>query len=763
MGDGGEDSGPVGDWPEGCHVVDGERGFLWVVDALEYAQEGAVISLCEGELTEELVVTRSVSLQGPGVDALTWRGAGGPPLTVTGGAEVSLSGLRVESVSDGVVVEAGGLVVDGVAFSVDARGVVGSGAEVTLRDCTWTGGTHGVVTEGGSLQVSGGALEDTVAAGIVALGADSVAIADTAIGGDQDLLLRTDDPEAWPDEAGAVVITSDGSVSLEMVSISDHHARGLSVSGIAGSPEVRLSEVTVSDVGRLGVVLREVDAEASDLEITGLRLVDDPELVNQGFEVTVGVGLRVEGGGLEWRGGALVGSELVGMYATDAQVQVEGVTVDDNASFGLWTEGGTLEVSGSTFTAGSPSGSVYAGSGAVALTGNTFTDNREGDSFEVDDDGSVLVYETSNFSLDIAATAVESLVISDNTFSSGSFGISLLASEGVRIEGNTWTDYLRHLLYLYGVDDPVQLDDNLIVDSAGYMIHCFYSALEADELVVQGQVETRYEDAYYRDGEYVDGGIATIWEPAVHGTSCALELRHSSFTETGKHPVELVDSALVIEELSIEGGSKHADASDGVVQARYLTTPADVDIRGLLVDGHDRGAGLRLVDETGEVGSVTLSDVEILDSGGEGIVLDGILGAQASGITVEGTWDAALRASGSLSLEDATLTGSKGHGLEWLGGDLSLTDAVVSGHSRDGLALSGEAGDTVVVEACTVTGNGRSGISADGLVLELRDSQVTGNDGVGLSCDGAEVATCEGVDLSGNTLGESEGCDLSCD
>jgi len=746
-------------------MVDGERGFLWLADAVAWADDGATIELCEGELDEQITLTRPVSLVGPGGNALTWSGtADTPPLTLDGADPVVLSGVTLQGEGDGLHVGAGSrLLAENVLMEVSGHGVLVTEAEVSLDHVTWSGGSHGVLAEGGTLELSGGRLDGTEVAGIVALGAERVHISDTLIVGDQELLYREDDPEAWADEAGGIVVSSDGEVTLDGVVVSDHHARGVHIAGQEARATLVANEVTILDVGRYGLHLSQVDGSLTEVDVEGLRLVDDPELVNQGYDTTVGFGVLIEDSELSWTGGTLTDSELVGLYATGSTVALDSLDLSGHAEFGLWSEDTDLHVAQSTFQAGSPSGSVYAGSGDVVLTSNLFVDNLEGESFEVeDDDGSVLIYEYTNYSVDVVAASVSSLWLTDNEFSNGSFGVRLYASEGVVIEDNTWHEYHRNLLYLYGVDDPVQLRDNRFEDSAGFMVHCFYSAIDIESLEISGQIEHHYEDAYYQDGEYIDGSTSSFWELAIYADSCELSMRESTLTEVGEHPLQVVDSSLVLEEVEIDSSSQRGTRGEGVVQALFERTPADVSITGLSVSNAAVGTALHIADSTGEPGQVSLSGLE-LSGGGAGLVLDGVDGAQASGLHVSDSRGVGLWATGSLSLEESSLSGHAEHGLEWVGGTLSLDGVEATGNGGHGLSLTGTEEDSATLSDTSASGNAQSGLWASGLSLTLQDCALTDNNGVGLYCDEAEVATCESVDLSDNTAGESEGCSLTCD
>jgi hypothetical protein len=48
-------------YDEGCILVDGAGGYKWLEDAMEIADEGSTITLCEGELALSIEIDSSIT------------------------------------------------------------------------------------------------------------------------------------------------------------------------------------------------------------------------------------------------------------------------------------------------------------------------------------------------------------------------------------------------------------------------------------------------------------------------------------------------------------------------------------------------------------------------------------------------------------------------------------------------------------------------------------------------------------------------------
>ncbi|MCB9746363.1 MAG: right-handed parallel beta-helix repeat-containing protein, partial [Alphaproteobacteria bacterium] len=156
--DSGVDSRP--DYEEGCILVDGAGGYAWLADALEVAGEGSVIQLCEGDFDQGVVIDKSVSLVGPGVDLMTWTApVNQPAVSVEGAAQVEISGFTVNSTRNGIDVDGGsGVHIHDVRFDgVDVAGVsISDSSDVTVEACAFVApGGGGVYVSGGSALVTG--------------------------------------------------------------------------------------------------------------------------------------------------------------------------------------------------------------------------------------------------------------------------------------------------------------------------------------------------------------------------------------------------------------------------------------------------------------------------------------------------------------------------------------------------------------------------------------------------------------------------------
>ena len=151
--DGGSDTGTLdtdtGDPPpivDGCFTNPATRSYVTLQEALDDAQPGDTIELCEGQVTEAVVISQDLVLTGAGARKTTWSVTTDEDgvainaeanIIVQGGANVTLSGFTLESTRSGIRAEASNITLDDITFkSPGTYGVYGSQSSVTISNST---------------------------------------------------------------------------------------------------------------------------------------------------------------------------------------------------------------------------------------------------------------------------------------------------------------------------------------------------------------------------------------------------------------------------------------------------------------------------------------------------------------------------------------------------------------------------------------------------------------------------------------------------
>ena len=119
--------------------------------------------------------------------------------------------------------------------------------------------------------------------------------------------------------------------------------------------------------------------------------------------------------------------------------------------------------------------------------------------------------------------------------------------------------------------------------------------------------------------------------------------------------------------------------------------------------------------------------------------------AELMGMIVTGG-TSGIQTSGTLTLTNSTVSGSRGSGIH-ASGTLTVTNSTVSGNSETGIANSG----TMVMTNSTVSGNSRNGITNFG-TLTVTNSTVSGNSETGVISNGTTMAMTN-CTVSGNSGG----------
>ncbi len=332
-------------WEPGCILVDGGGGFARLSDALERAGDGAVVTLCEGEMEESVTITRPVTLEGPGPDLLTWRGAPNEVvLTIQGASSVTVSGIRFAADRTAVeVLQASDVTFRDVVFSevgatglraVDTTGLV-------VEDATFEApGYGGIEIDGGSASLARIEVLDPIGFAVRGTTGADVTLSESTISGTLYSEVNTD---GTVDDGRAVWFTDDATLHTagnllqdNLWGISSYEGGNLDLSGDriegglvgieAWGGAFDAAGVEVVDPTAYGIyaVPFATDVSLSDVTVTG-----DPLVVYQPTSDEL-----VEG--------SILSSGVV--IAGDASASLTGVTVEGYNAYGLFLTGTTSAI-----------------------------------------------------------------------------------------------------------------------------------------------------------------------------------------------------------------------------------------------------------------------------------------------------------------------------------------------------------------------------------------------------------------------------------
>ncbi len=263
--DGGEvdDTGGAVEYESGCITVDGGGGYAWLTDALSVASEGSTIEMCAADAHEEaVVIDKSVTLVGPGSDALTLVAPTAEHTITITGSSVTVSGLSIESTLSGIVVD-GAANVALSDITVEAAGQWGikstdsldlSVTEVVLS----TNGYGGLGVDGGTATISNSELVGNTGYGVYTTGGAAVNIDSNTI---TDTLPADEDN---PSDGHGIYADDGAAVSTTGNTLSNNFYMNL----FADDGDATMSG-DVLEGGFYGAVVFNGEASFSDLDITG--------------------------------------------------------------------------------------------------------------------------------------------------------------------------------------------------------------------------------------------------------------------------------------------------------------------------------------------------------------------------------------------------------------------------------------------------------------------------------------------------------------
>lgn len=855
---GGDDTAAVDDtaeevWYEsGCILVDG-TGYANIEDAHTVVDDGGEISLadCPSPFDQKLVVTKSVSIVGPGADVMTWTApVNDTALDIVGAADVTVSGVTLSSTRNALLVDSSsnvtlseltftdvsgtaikatnttGLVVTDSVFNAPQNGgldVLGGSAEFnnntvtaalgyalqatdgavvsatnnTVSDVTFTeldpdgnisdgfafkfenssltatdntmtnnlvhmwvdtgsldlsggsmtGGLYGVYSIFGEAAVDGLTVTDAQTVGILLVSStDDLSLTNSTVETDPTLAFYTEDPEGW--SGGAAFLETDGNITVDAVSVGGFNAQGVRIAGRSDTAIASVNDLTITDVGRFGLVLSDVDATLTDVNVNTVRLVDDPTVVNQGGNISVGWGVYTQNADLTWTGGSLTDVAVVGALVRNSSATLRDLFIDNAGSdsiglggLGVWVLYGSLDIADSTLSNSPSFGGIANYYGSVTADNLTFVDN-------------LWTYESASTWYRFGGSGATGTAGSTTVTTSGGFESNETKPGDEIYFYDTGETYVISSITS---DTEVELADTLVTDLAGGSFYVrepviYTRYFQSQDITSVGATSLTVTNSTFEngsDGIAVSGGdteveLSNLTFTDYNGNALnfyraetdpaygSIDVDTVSITNAGSYGLGCTNTTLNLDDVSVSGvvgidykyeyinGDGEAvyayEYVQNGLQAVYLTG-CDVVVDGLAVSGaafqalyaEDSSVELENASFTGSnLGDAATPLVQINWSSTPYLLGDGITTTGATGLGMQLQGPAAD--TGSVYIDGLESTGNAGAGLRitGLGTSVTLVDLNSHTNSDDGLQIA--AGASPSLTGSALTGNGGYGL-----------------------------------------------------
>ncbi|MCP4804687.1 MAG: hypothetical protein GY913_33930 [Proteobacteria bacterium] len=721
-----------------------------------------------------------------------------------------------DGISDGFALfgDGGSFVTENNTLTNNIVAVFVTQGDVTMSGDVMEGGLYGVFSQLGAVDIDSVTITDATTQGLQIVAQDDpVSVTNTAVSGDPELVYTTADPDGWT--GAAAWIQTNAGINIESVTIDGYNARGILLAGYDDSgTDLSVNDLTITNTGRYGLTLQWVDAVMSDVLVDTVRLVDDPALVNQDYSYSVGYGALIYESDVQWTGGGILDSEVIGMVSQYATVNFDTVELSGHQDLGVWGIYTTLDVRNSEISMSPALGGIANYYGDAVVADNTFVDNLATEFYEYD--STSWTYLTTGTTGN--HTAGDNVFTDENaTFETW----GLVAGDAISSSANgSWN-------YITSVDSETQLT----MDYAWS-----YDGEDTTYYVYQGTPRTygyeysnQSQDIVCSSGTSMEitgntfsNGSQSVWfsgcegvvveDNAWDGYTSGYVLQFSSgpdtakvsnntIANTGPFPVYCYNSTVDIEELTITGSG--ASSTD-------ITYYTDGEETGSYVSSYS-GEAIYASTCTMTLDTVSVTDaaynaiyaydttLELFDVSVEGgsdltTELDGTINAVWSAVDpyflVDGVdvTDAGLGAgigitvadglgSGTIQLDSATVTGSTGSGLDINGATATVMNSSFTGNENGILSTGSDLIlDTVDLSTNTTWGYTNdattylSSLDATGLTVSANaggtkldslstvvfdESTIDSNTEEGMSCDDDTVW----VSCTNNTIDDAGDCD----
>ena len=776
---------------DGCITLNGKGGFATISQALSWAEDGDVISLCSETYSERVIIDKAITLKGPtsGAPAIidnpedtsaisiradnvtvSWVTVSGPSVGVLVDAvdNINLRVISFGEVGDTPVRVKGGTNVllqsanfserDGTAIYIDDGGsmrvvsclfdrlrgyatVADSGATLSLEGNEFFDGQadeEGIVgdaraKDGASLYTSGNLFSDSLGAAIRGTDATIQSVSDTFQGGTYAIhmtgghLTVDGSSIANPTVTGIRAYDLDGPASLSNTEISATPSTHVLEDATAWA-------LSRADQG-VGIYLTAAsEVSLTNLTVTGFNHggVYLGSASSEPLSATL-TSLTIDGVG--WHGLYVRDADATVTDTTISEIRVHESTLDSLCTTVGDYGGATFRTSTADWTGGGVYDSAGIGIGALEsdLVFNGINVHDNGCAGIMNFQGTLLV-DDSDFSapsINALGASVVSYLSPSSTVTNSRFTDSYEVAE-------SFTSGSSSFLYVYydrvGADIQAWYEGDHVVSDNTFTSGSRGVYANGANLTVQGNTWTDY--AQY--GALVVDGTLDMTDNVFSMSS-----GHAAACIQGVMSLEnqVVDTTLTSEDRSYEVWS------DGVVIVP--SSPANANYAALFSEGCDTTITSSSFSDTSAMalsalgGTHTFSDVEVLRANSSGFITSAALefgdGWVRDGLSY--TSDVNLNFSNVTITETGDWGGAITFVSSTLGVDeatstLSLSDTTISEVGGDAIATSGA--NLILTDVAISTTSG-SGISMESGDLSGTNVTIDGAGGVGIQASGGSV------------------------
>lgn len=707
-------------------------------------------------------------------------GTGDADLIVTGNTISDTQPTDPEAFGDGHGVwaeEANLTLSDNVLTNNAFVGVFADTGDLSMSGDSITGSLYGVAAILGAVEVDGVTATDNYFHGVFAVTTSTdLTVKNTTITGDPEAVVDIETASWGADSVGYLGVglyLVGPSPVVESTSVDGYNNAGLLLSpyddaGCAAS----LTDVTLSNNGRVGLYALSADIAAENLNVTGVVEVEDAA-DSQCYSVGGNAAVSVIQGSLDMTGGSIEDNDGYGLASVYSVASVDGVSVAGNSCAGLMNFGGALVAQNSTFSR-SHGGSFEAGVVSYQGSSATLVDNSfEGSQEWVlmysseSDDGAGTIYRYDQYQYegaDIQLFYGGDNIVQDNVFTNGTDSVYAYDAD-VTVESNTWSDYRGVVLYVgSSTGTTMKVKDVDVEGYYSYGLYCSSATMDvSDARFTQGGSYMYTLEAYRNDEPYYTSS-STYANPLMYGYGCAATLEDVEVEEAEGSLLRAYGGTYDLASVYADNiSAKDYTSYAAIYTYGYLDTEVwltDVSLTNVLA-----GNGVNMY---------AYSDLDIA------LHVDGLTLENISGTGLYLYRSSTSYAPIAADIEDLEVSNTN-TGLYLLGADLTMANSSVVDTSGEAIVLNQS---TFVGEGVEISGAGEEGVLSTSSELTLSDSTISGNAGSGLylgsttvnavgntisgngrygmECSGATIETC-GNDLSGNALGAQLSCDTSCE
>ncbi|HJN72316.1 MAG TPA: right-handed parallel beta-helix repeat-containing protein [Myxococcota bacterium] len=647
-----------------------------------------------------------------------------------------------EGISDGFGLfgDGGSIITEGNLFADNVVAVFVLQGDLTMSGDTISDGLFGVYAQFGAIDIDGVSVENPSTQGMYLVSqSDPVSLTNSSIYGDPELTFSTTDPDGWT--GGAVTVATNDVATISNVEIEGYNAQGLLVVPYDDDIEVEMDTVTITNTGRFGLYVNEATATLTDVTVDGLRLVDDPDLVNQDY-YEVGWGVFFNNSEVDWAGGGILDSEVIGLVGQYSAMSFDGITSMGHADVGLWSIYSTIEVRNSTLSSSPNYGGIANYYGDAIVEDNTFVDNQASWYFEYEsyslsyigqgNNGNSTTGDTTFTDPDASFTTV-GIGVGDMISLSGepagwNYVLSIDSDTQLTME-NAWTADVSGGYYsmydyepvMYGYEYSLESLDLACVSGGPMEVrnNTFSTgsqglyAQACEELVIEDNTWTDYARGYVL--QFSSGTDAKLANNSIAGSGPYAFYCYDSTVEAEALSISEVDAATIdvtyTRDGEPDGGYSYSSSGVALYSSACTLQLSDVDISEAhyhAIHATESNLDFEDVEVTGgsDRSTSTISTVYAQWSTSEPYFV-------AEGLSITDPDSGAGMALVSSS--------SLGEGTIWLD-ELAVSGARDAGLDVDTL--------TAAISNATISGNG-DGIISVGSALDLSDTELSFNAGWG--------------------------------